>query len=98
MNVKTTKQTYSSEFNMSMLKLAFVMSTPSVQQVGYKKIPEERCIPFSDWSKKHDLHMVHDLVKTFHTGLGYGFYHELPAIYALKYLLKGGKLMMVGVS
>jgi hypothetical protein len=46
----------------------------------------ELCVPFFDWLQKHRLEPLQTLFEAPITIMGYGYLHEIPAPYALKYM------------
>jgi hypothetical protein len=64
-------------------RLGRVINTP-----GHAKIHmhPELCVPFLEWLKKHRLERLQRLFEAPISVMGYGYLHEIPAPYALKYM------------
>jgi len=56
-----------------------------VAEPGLSHIPEELCIPFSEWVSQHNIPLVAKELAPFFTGFGYSYFDEVPAAYVLKY-------------
>jgi predicted NAD/FAD-binding protein len=47
-------------------------------------------MPFEAWARARGYEEVAELVRPWFTGFGYGYLHEIPAAYVLKYMTIGG--------
>lgn len=52
---------------------------------GHRDNPLEAARPFSEWAAARGLELAAKVVEPWITGFGYGYIHEVPAAYILKY-------------
>jgi predicted NAD/FAD-binding protein len=57
-----------------------------VRQPGLDDIPAELCEDFAAFADAHGLRQMAQVVRPVVTGFGYGYEHEVPAAYIVKYL------------
>jgi hypothetical protein len=53
---------------------------------GFDGVSAELAMPFEDWARAHGFSEVTEVVRPWFTGFGYGYLHEIPAAYVLKYM------------
>ncbi len=77
------KSSFFKELLLTYRKL--VRTHPNIIEPGLSQMDPDLCLPFAEWVKKHGLELLAQELEGFFTGYGYGYYKEVPAVYALKY-------------
>src|SRR6185369_10926117 len=58
----------------------------SLARPGFRKLAPELCKPFATWLEDGGMKALSNGLLLPITCYGYGFLHEIPAVYALKYI------------
>jgi hypothetical protein len=74
---------------------------PEIRQPGFSKVHKDLHLPLTEFAKKYHIESVTQLVASFMTGCGYGYYEEIPAMYLLKLIpqtINGSLRLLLGLS
>jgi predicted NAD/FAD-binding protein len=66
--------------------VATLFGTRRLWRPGFDGLPADLAQPFEAWARARDYAAVTEIVRPWFTGFGYGYLHEIPAAYVLKYM------------
>lgn len=70
----------------ALLRLKFELSRNArLYEPGFAGVSRELDLPFEEWCRRKDLLAAARLIEPWFTAFGYGYFHEIPAAYVLKY-------------
>lgn len=75
------------EFQEQFFRLPDILKDyKDIWKPGFRNIPKELTIPFTEWCNKNGLPLVTKVYEPPFNSFGYGYLDETPAIYVLKFL------------